>query len=81
VSEQAAADEAEQAAADEAEDQAAAKRAEALAEARATGQPVVLSQWTTGRCMDHHGDECNCDNAVEWLRPDGTTKVTYTCCY
>ena len=62
-------------------DQAAAKRAEALAEARATGQAVVLNQWTTGRCMNHHGDECSFDNAVEWLRPDGTTKVNYTCCY
>jgi hypothetical protein len=81
VSEEEAVVAAEQAAADEAEDQAAAKRAEALAEARATGQAVVLNQWTTGRCMNHHGDECSFDNAVEWLRPDGTTKVTYTCCY
>ena len=61
-------------------DQAAAKRAEALSEAQATGQAVVLRRWTTERCM-HHDDECSFDNAVEWLRPDGTTKVTYTCCY
>jgi len=80
VAEQAAADEAKERARQEAEEQAAAKRAEALAEARATGQAVVLRRWTTERCM-HHDDECSFDNAVEWLRPDGTTKVTYTCCY
>jgi Asp/Glu/hydantoin racemase len=81
VAEQASADEAEERARQEAEDQAAAKRADALAEARATGKAVALRQWTTGRCMNHHDDECSFDDAVEWLRPDGTTKVTYSCCY
>jgi hypothetical protein len=80
VAEQAAVDEAKEKARQAAADQAAAKRAEALSEAQATGQAVVLRRWTTERCM-HHDDECSFDNAVEWLRPDGTTKVTYTCCY
>ena len=81
VAEQAAADQAEARKRQAVADQAAAKRAAALAEARATGKAVVLNQWITDQCMSHHDDECSFDSAVEWLQPDGTTKVTYSCCY
>ncbi len=26
-------------------------------------------------------DECSFDSATEWAMPDGSRKITYTCCY
>ena len=58
-----------------------AKYEKALAEAQSTGKPVILNRWTTVACMNDNDDECSCDNATEWLYPDGKKKVTYHCNY
>lgn len=50
-------------------------------EARASGQPVKLSGWTTDRCMNGHGRDCSFDNAAKFVLPDGTTKTVFSCCY
>jgi len=50
-------------------------------EARTTGKPVLLERWTTDRCMNGHSDECSFDTASRCVMPDGTTKISYTCCY
>ena len=46
-----------------------------------TGQRQVLKSWVTDRCMNRHDDDCSFDNAYQWAMPDGTTRITYTCCY
>lgn len=55
--------------------------ADKLAEARRTGDRVVLSRWTTDRCMNGNGSECSFDSATKFVLPDGTTKTIYGCCY
>lgn len=55
--------------------------AEKVAEARATGKPVMIEMWTTTRCMNGHSNECSFDKACRYAMPDGTIKVRYTCCY
>lgn len=51
-----------------------------LVEAQTLGKPVALESWMTDRCMKRHRD-CSFDSATRWVNPDGTEKVTYTCCY
>ncbi len=53
----------------------------ALRMARETGKPVLLTIWQTDRCMNNHGDDCSCDNAYEYVMPDGSRKVEYHCCF
>lgn len=46
----------------------------------ATGTKQVLASWVTEDCMNG-GHECSFDQATRWAMPDGTTKITYTCCH
>lgn len=52
-----------------------------FAKARETGQRQVMDSWVTDRCMNRNEDDCSFDTAYQWAMPDGTTRVTYTCCY
>ena len=69
----------------EAEETAKAKRqAERdaiFAEAREAGERQKLRSWITNGCRNGNNDECSFDSAVEWAMPDGSRKITYTCCY
>jgi len=65
---------------EEAEQKAKAKE-DAVAEAARTGKRVALRRWVTDRCHNGNDHDCSFDNATEWVLPDGTTKITYTCCF
>jgi len=54
--------------------------AEIVETAIATGTRQVVSSWITEDCMNG-GHECSFDQATRWAMPDGTTKITYTCCH
>lgn len=59
---------------------AAAKKADSriakFDEAKRTGKPVILRQWSD-ECNDPN-EECDIDNITEYAMPDGTTKTTRT---
>ena len=59
----------------------AAHRDDCFRRARETGERVKIESWTTDRCHNGNDDECSFDNAVRWAMPDGTEKITYTCCF
>ena len=50
-------------------------------EAKETGKGVKIRGWMTDRCYNRNSRECSFDTATEWAMPNGTKKVTYTCCY
>ena len=50
------------------------KRADAFAEARRTGQPVVLKRWSE-EC-DGSTEECDVDSVTLYALPDGSTEKT-----
>lgn len=52
-----------------------------LAEAKATGKRVKLRGWVTDRCMKGDHENCSFDNATEWITPEGSKQITYSCCY
>lgn len=52
---------------------AKAEIAAKFAEAKETGDPVVIRRWSEP-CNDPY-EECDVDNLVEYAMPDGTTKV------
>lgn len=47
-----------------------------FAEARTTGQPVLLRKWTTG-CCDRR-EECDMDMHYEYADPDGTVRYEWS---
>lgn len=49
--------------------------------ARETGERVKIESWVTDRCHNGNDDDCSIDRAVRWAMPDGTEKITYTCCF
>jgi hypothetical protein len=50
-----------------------------FAEARATGEPVVIRRWMS----DCHakGIDCSFDSNIEYAMPDGTTKIEWSHCH
>lgn len=60
---------------------AAAHVEECKRRARETGERVKIESWVTNRCHNGNDDQCSFDDAVRWAMPDGTEKITYTCCF
>ena len=48
--------------------------------AKRTGQKQILKTYMTNKCTRNKQD-CNFDAVTEYIMPDGTKKIIYTCCY
>ena len=58
-----------------------ARREECFRKARESGERVRIDGWITDRCHNGNDGDCSFDQATRWAMPDGTEKITYTCCY